>query len=65
VHDRGAADVRDGAAAEIQQVIGRQLADALVVGQHTVAFHARVIVPIDHHEGGPLLGQLLQQARDA
>jgi hypothetical protein len=64
VHDRRTADVRDGAAAEVQQVIGRQVADALVVCQHAVAFHARVIVPIDHHEGGPLLGQLLQQAGD-
>ena len=40
---------------------GRQLADALVVGEHAVALHARMIVAIDHHEAGAVLGQLLQQ----
>jgi hypothetical protein len=60
VGDRGAGDVRDGAAPEVEQVEGRELPHLVVVGQHAVALDARMIVAIDHHERGALLGQLLQ-----
>ena len=51
-----------GAAPEIEQMRRRELPDLLVVGEHAVAFDARVIVAVDHDERRAARRQLLQQS---
>ena len=61
MHDVRAADVRDRLATQIEEMRRREHADALVVGQHAVAVHPRVIVAVDHHDRGAESRQLPQQ----
>ncbi len=61
MHDVRTADMRNRLVPHIEEMIRRQHADELVIGQDAVAFHARMIVAIDHHDRGADARQLPQQ----
>jgi hypothetical protein len=58
--DTGAGDVRDLAASEREQVVGRQPPDLLVIGQDAVAPHVGVIVAVEHDERRAVRDELTQ-----
>jgi hypothetical protein len=61
VSERGTGDVRDRPAPLREQMLRRDAADEVVVGQHAMAADVWVIVAVDHHDrthGGDALEQL-------
>ena len=57
----GPPDVRNRLASEIEEVRRGQHADAFIIGQDAVTLDARMIVAVDHHDGGAESSQLPQQ----